>query len=207
MTRRGNATNKSRSNELVAASVSDRGWRPKWPIRTLLFGFTICTGAAAAALGADKDPWEDLATGNRQADQAISRCLDRANKTPGMLPEHCVRAVYDACEKAHGNMSQRDLNECTAFSQRAWEKRLAAIRLVLFGAKGAERPDDTNANLRRQLSENEPQGDKWNERDCEIRASFFEGGTVQPFEKQMCLSSHAADRALELESFGGWLSR
>lgn len=210
MMRRGNCTNKSgksTSNELVAVSASNRGWRSRWPIRALLFGLTVCASTAAAAQVADKDPWGDPVTGNWQADRAISRCLDYAEKTPGMLPEHCVRAAYQACEKAHGNMSQRDLNECTAFSQRAWEKRLAAIRLVLFGAKGAERPDDANAKLRRQLSENELQWDKWNERDCEIRASFFDGKTVQPFEKQMCLSSHAADRALDLESFNAWLDK
>lgn len=206
MARRGNATNKSRSNELVAASVSNRAWRPGRPIRTLLFGLTICAGAATAALATDKDPWEDPATGERQARQAISQCLDRAEKTPGMLPEHCVEAVYQACEKAHGNMSQRDMNECAAFSQRAWEDRLAAIRLVLLRAKGAEGPDDTHASLRGQLSENEPQWDKWNERDCELRASLFKGGTMQPFEKRMCLSRHAANRALELESFNGWLN-
>jgi hypothetical protein len=191
----------------VAASVGDRGWWAGGPIRTLLFGLIVYAGAATAAQAMNKDPWEDPATGERQADQAISRCLDRAEKTPGMLPEHCVRAAYQACEKAHGNMSQRDLNECAAFSQRAWEKRLAAIRLVLLRAKGAEGSDDTNASLRRQLRENEPQWDKWNQRDCEIRASFFEGGTLQPFEKRMCLSRHAADRALDLESFNAWLSR
>jgi uncharacterized protein YecT (DUF1311 family) len=155
----------------------------------------------------DKDPWEDPVAGERQARQAISQCLDRANKTPGMLPEYCVRAAYQACEKAHGNMSQRDLNECAAYSQRAWERRLAAIRLVLLRAKGAEGPDDTNASLRRQLKENEPQWDKWNERDCEIQASLFKGGSMQPFIKMMCLSSHAANRAVDLESFNAWLSR
>jgi uncharacterized protein YecT (DUF1311 family) len=188
----------------VAASVGKRGWRPEGPIGALLFGLTICTGAAQAT---DKDPWENAAAGERLAGQAISQCLDRARKTPDMLPEHCVRAAYQACEKAHGNMSQRDLNECAAFSQRAWEKRLAAIRRVLLRARGAEGSGDTNASLRRQLRENEPQWVKWNERDCEIRASFFEGGTLQPFAKQMCLSRHAAIRALELESFNGWLSR
>jgi uncharacterized protein YecT (DUF1311 family) len=207
MTRRGNATNKSRSNEFVAASVGNRARRPGWPIWALFFSFTIRTGAAAAALTMDKDPWEDPATGERQARQAISQCLSRAEKTPGMRPEHCAEAVYQACEKAHGNMSQRDMNECAAFSQRAWEKRLAAIRLILLGPNSAEEPDDTNARLRGQLSENEPQWDKWNERDCELRASFFKGGTMQPFEKRMCLSNHAANRALELESFNGWLSR
>jgi len=207
MTRRGNGTNKSRSSEFVAASVGNRQLRAAWPIWTLFFGFAICSVAAAAAPATDKDPWGDAAAGERQARQAISQCLDRADKTPGMLPEHCVEAVYQACEKAHGNMSQRDMNECAAFSQKAWEGRLAAIRLVLLRVRSGEGPGDTNASLRRQLRENEPQWDKWNERDCEIRASIFKGGTMQPFAKRMCLASHAANRALELESFSGWLSR
>jgi uncharacterized protein YecT (DUF1311 family) len=204
MTRRGSAP---RPNEFVAASVGSRTRRPRWPIWTLLFSFTISTGAAAA-LAMDKDPWEDSATGERLARQAISQCLDRADKTPGMRSEDCVDVVYDACEKTHGNMSQRDMNECAAFSQRAWEKRLADIRLVLLRTKGADSPNNAHAGLRRQLSKNEPQWDRWNERDCEIRASIFKGGTMQPFEKRMCLSRHAANRALELESFfSGWLSR
>lgn len=119
MTWRGNGTNKSRSSEFVAASVGNRQLRAAWPIWTRFFGFAICSAAAAAAPATDKDPWGDAAVGERQARQAISQCLYRADKTPGMLPEHCVEAVYQACEKAHGNMSQRDMNECAAFSQKS----------------------------------------------------------------------------------------
>ena len=104
-------------------------------------------------------------------------------------------------------MSQRDLNDCAAFSRSAWEKRLEAVRAQLLGAKTID-PKWQAEPMVARLRESDRRWREWNEADCELQAGDAErGGTMRSMRLSLCFSNHAAHRAIELEAQVFWWDR
>ena len=157
--------------------------------------------------GAKADPWAQRESGLERAKATISQCLERAGSTPPTDAQPCVNAVYIACETEHGTMSQHDLNDCAYFSYRAWDARRIAARTRLFGARTID-PRFGRAEPRVQkLEESERRWDEWSEADCEMQVPSSEVGSMKAMERALCLSSHAAHRALELEALEFWWAK
>lgn len=171
-----------------------------WLFGTLFFGLFVPTSFAAVSRVTNKDLWNEVATARPLASQAIDQCLDRASRTPDMLPVFCVRAAYRACEAEHGNMSQRDLNDCATFSHAAWEERRMAVKKRLIAAKQAGSVFPSPDRHIALLVESERRWEVWNGPDCEMQAAVSKGGTHHRFALELCLSNHAAYRAIEFEA-------
>ena len=157
--------------------------------------------------GATADPWAQGESGLERAKATISQCLERAASTPPTDAQPCVNAVYIACGSEHGTMSQHDLNDCAYFSYLAWDARRSAVRTRLLGAKTID-PRFGRAEPRVQkLEESARRWDEWNEADCEMQVPSSEVGSMKAMERALCLSSHAAHRALELEALEFWWAK
>jgi len=143
--------------------------------------------------------------GFKRAEAVIAQCLERVSSTPDTEAGDCVRSAFLACEHEHGNMSQRDLNDCAAFSRAAWTKRLEAALSQLLGAKTIDPKFGQAEPEIERLRESNERWRAWNVADCELQAGDAEGGgTMRSMELDLCLSDHAAHRALELEGLIFW---
>ena len=150
------------------------------------------------------DPWDE--GGVERAQQVIAQCLEVAERTPPREEKDCVRAAFLACEDEHGT-SQRHLNECAAYSRRAWEARLAAAVSSLMSAKTID-PRFGRAEPRKELfSHNQRRWEEWNSADCDMQHEGSKRGSMHPFLVSICLSNHAAHRALELDGLIWWWSK
>ena len=173
----------------------------------LVIGLAFLAAAATAqerpAASARVDPWT-YEGGVDQAKAAIAQCLERAESDPAITPASCVRAAFLTCENEHGNMSQRDLNECAFFSQQAWESRLALTKSRLMAAKIHPLMGMNPEPRKRSLSESDRRWEDWNKADCEMQTGGSVGGTMHRYQLAICLSDHAAHRALELDGLLFW---
>ena len=157
----------------------------------------MALGLLVAALVNSPDQWVGE-SGPAQAKAVIERCM--ADTSGGLSdPNVCIRRALGTCEDEHGTY-QRAMNDCATFSRLAWENQRASVSRRLMGAKQAgvvfEAPEPHVALLK----ESEQRWDAWNRGDCEMQARFSEGGTFHRFALDICLSDHAAYRALELEA-------
>jgi uncharacterized protein YecT (DUF1311 family) len=174
------------------------------------FALFFSLAAAAHAQTPRPDPWGNPEIGYeaafKRAEAVIAQCLERAASTPGARPDDCVPAAFLTCEREHGNMSQRDLNDCAAFSRRAWEKRLDVALSQLLGAQTIDPKKFGRAEPEvERLRQSNQRWREWNEADCELQAGDAEGGgTMRSMQRDLCLSAHAAHRALELEALIFW---
>jgi uncharacterized protein YecT (DUF1311 family) len=102
-------------------------------------------------------------------------------------------------------MSQRDLNECAHFSRRAWEKQLEAAMSQLLGAMTIDPKFGVADPEVERLRESDRRWREWNDADCELQAGDVEGGgTMRRMLLDLCISNHAAHRALELDGLIFW---
>ena len=150
-----------------------------------------------------QDLWEKQADGLERAKQAIEQCLTPVGErlTP---PAQCIRAASTACEQEHGT-SQHGLNDCSAFSYEAWKARIADTMASFASARRVDtRLGVKTGEAKRQLVESQRRWRKWNALDCEVQAKGTEGGSIRPFTKSICLSDHAAARAIDLQRLIGW---
>lgn len=162
--------------------------------------------AALQAQGptSSNDPWDE--GGVERAEQAITQCLALAERTPPPEAKDCVRAAFLACEEEHGT-SQRDLNECAYYSRGAWEARLTAAISRLKSAKTIN-PKFGRAEPQKKLfGESQHLWDEWNAADCDMQHEGSKGGSMHPYLVSICLSDHAAHRALELDGLIWWWSK
>jgi uncharacterized protein YecT (DUF1311 family) len=172
----------------------------------------VLLGVPAAILDAQTprpDPWGNpeigYEAGFKRAEVVIAQCLERVASTPDTRPGDCVHAAFATCEREHGTMSQRDLNDCAAFSRRAWEKRLDAALSQLLGAQTIDPKFGQAEPEVERLRESDRRWREWNEADCELQAGDAEGGgTMRSMQRDLCLFEHAAHRALELEVLIFW---
>lgn len=163
--------------------------------------------AAGVAQSARSDPWQDEAgyeIGFKRAEIVISQCLEQAASTADARPDGCVHSAFLACEREHGTASQRDLNDCAVFSRKAWEKRLDTVRAQLLGAQTIDPKFGRAEPMVEQLRKSERRWREWSEADCEMQAAGSKGGTIHTMLLSLCLSNHAAQRALELEALTFW---
>jgi hypothetical protein len=99
----------------------------------------VLTTVGASADAAAADRWAPE-TGEASASAVLASCL---TTSPSMA---CVRAAYTTCEAEHGTMAQRDLNDCAAYSKRAWEGRIRTTFTTLQAL--AQRTDVQSASGR-----------------------------------------------------------
>lgn len=104
--------------------------------------FLAAGGLASAAPApssrpARADPWATQAAGLERAKQVTDQCFAHVDMTPRQSRYSCVRAAYEACEDEHGT-SQHDINDCSAFSNAAWEARIASTISRFLSAKSTE---------------------------------------------------------------------
>ena len=153
------------------------------------------------------DPWGNheigYEIGFERGEMILRQCLERVASTPSAKSDDCVHAVFLTCESEHGNMSQRDLNDCAAFSRRAWEKRLDNVRSQLLSATTID-PKRPAEPMVKRLQESERRWREWSEADCELQAAGSRGGTMHQMQLGLCHSNHAAHRAIELEALVFW---
>lgn len=167
------------------------------------------SGAVSAKSAPDSDqtrndPWATQADGVERAKQVIERCLTSAGEGPHLPMHHCIRAAYAACEDEHGT-SQRDMNECSAMSYEAWTARIAATIVLFVSAKDSDtRLGPKAEEAKQQLVESQQRWNEWSAADCELQAKGTEGGSIRPFTISMCLSDHAAVRAIDLQRLIHW---
>jgi uncharacterized protein YecT (DUF1311 family) len=148
---------------------------------------------------ARNDPWATQTGGLERASQAIEQCLISAGKGPNVPALTCIRAAYSACEDEHGT-SQRQLNECSSFSYQAWKARIADTIALIATAKATTTRFGSRAKeAKLQLIESQKRWNEWNEVDCKLQAIGTEGGSIRPYAISICLSDHAAQRAIDLQ--------
>jgi len=150
------------------------------------------------------DPWDE--GGVERAEQVIAQCLERAARTPPEDQKDCVHAAFLACEDEHGT-SQRDLNDCAAFSRRAWEARLVAATSRLMSAKTIDPKFGRAEPTKKLFGESQRRWDEWSSADCDMQHEGSKGGSMHPYLVSMCLSNHSAHRALELDGLIWWWSK
>lgn len=155
----------------------------------------LAIGSVAAAQTRSPDRWSD-GNGVLQAEAVIGNCISDLNapQSAGI----CVPRAFEACEDEHGT-SQRQMNDCATFSRLAWEGRRADAVKRLMAAKSSGARFPLSEPHIKHLAESERRWDAWNRSDCEMQAAFSEGGTYHRYDLDICLSNHAANRALELE--------
>lgn len=167
---------------------------PAWP--------TNSAAAGAAPPAAQAAFWSDD-KGSESARFIIERCLAKAGPPGG-----CKRSAYNECELSHGTMSQHDLNDCAAFSAKAWEALLQAredrVKAVVRKVMLDKRAQPSLEGERLQASN---QWHRWISDDCAFQSALSKGGTLHPLEDLLCRSDHAADRAVELERLASWWDR
>ena len=172
---------------------------------TLLAGGGLASAApTAGSRPARADPWATQAAGLERAKYVIDQCLAHVDGTPRQTRYSCVRAAYRACEDEHGT-SQRDMNDCSAFSNAAWEARIASTISRFLSAKSTEtRLFAKTEEAKQQLTQSQRRWSEWNAADCEFQAQGTEGGSMHPFATSICLSDHAAVRAIDLQELIEW---
>ncbi|HYC94196.1 MAG TPA: lysozyme inhibitor LprI family protein, partial [Sphingomicrobium sp.] len=142
------------------------------------------------------DPWGNheigYESGFKRAEIMIAQCLERVASIPDAGPGDCVYAAFVTCEREHGTMSQRDLNDCAHFSRRAWEKRLDVALSQLLGAQTIDPKFGQAEPMVARLRESDRRWREWNEADCELQAGDADGGgTMRRMQLDLCLSNHA----------------
>jgi uncharacterized protein YecT (DUF1311 family) len=163
-------------------------------------GDVASLAVGAEAKSARANAWLTPAGGLERANQVIGQCLAQVDQTPRQSRYSCVRAAYEACEIEHGT-SQRDMNECSALSYEAWNARIADVMASVARAKSSETRLGLKAEeAKHQLVESQLRWSEWNAADCELQAKGTEGGTIRPFAISICLSDHAAVRAIDLQA-------
>ena len=181
-------------------------------LSSLLFAVFAILGSSpanSAALGTDaasahSDLWVTRAGGLARAKHAIEQCLTKARDGPDLPSYSCIRAAYTVCEDEHGT-SQRDMNECSALSYEAWNVRIVDTLASFASAKGADTRLGSKAEeAKRQLFQSQRRWIEWNAADCELQAKGTEGGSIRPFTISICLSDHAAVRAIDLQRLVDW---
>lgn len=148
------------------------------------------TGAFASPTS---DRWA-VESGEASASATLESCLAKGPN------DACLRVAYTTCEAEHGTMAQRNLNDCAAYSKRAWEARM---RVALASLEAlAQRPGVQSASGRDaadRLRTSQQLWLDWSEMDCEIRSAWARGGSLHTLELLMCGADLAASRALDLE--------
>lgn len=162
------------------------------------FGLALLLGISSVATSARPDPWTGDG-GSERARTAIARCLKSADAKLADR-EPCIDSALKLCLQEHGD-SQHALNDCAAFSNGAWEARLAAARSRLMDARdSAPLPGRSAEVMTKLLDQSQRRWDDWNRADCDMQAALSEGGSMHPMIERLCLAEHSAHRALELES-------
>ena len=94
------------------------------------------------------------------------------------------------------------MNDCAAFSRSAWEDRRALTAKRLTAAKRSDAVFPSPRPHIATLIASEQRWVAWNGPDCEMQAALSQGGTYHAYDRDICLSNHAANRAIELEMLG-----
>jgi uncharacterized protein YecT (DUF1311 family) len=142
-----------------------------------------------ASVSAPDDLWTE-ANGAGEATRVIDACL--AHVPPSASPstrDRCIREPLDACADRHAR-NEMTLAECTGFTREAWETML----------KGEENRTRAAAPfLAKVLDETQGRWRVWSERDCAFQVGE-EDGNYAAEQQNICLFTHAAQRALELRA-------
>jgi len=158
---------------------------------------SVTVGLLVAALATGPDQWIGQ-NGTARAKAIIEACLqDASSRLSDRMV--CVPRVFEACEDEHGT-SQRQMNDCAAFSRRAWDERRALTAKRLASAKQSETVFPSPDRHIAMLVASEQRWDEWTGPDCEMQAALSQGGTYHSYDIDICLSNHAAYRAIELEA-------
>jgi hypothetical protein len=110
----------------------------------------------SAAAPPRPDPWANHDRGIALANAVIVKCLRRDASKPPDGSVRCVRSAYLVCERQHGTMSQHDMNDCSYFSQHAWEARLTATIARFMAAKTSESRLGAETEPTKQLLRKKP---------------------------------------------------
>jgi len=158
---------------------------------------SVIIGLLVAALTTPPDPWASE-SGTARAKAIIESCLSEADSALSGR-QVCASRPFEACENEHGT-SQRQMNDCATFSRLAWEDRraLAAKRLISAQQSDIIFPSPSRHIV--MLIASEKAWRAWNVSDCEMQAALSQGGTYHRYDLDICLSNHAANRAIELEA-------
>jgi uncharacterized protein YecT (DUF1311 family) len=128
--------------------------------------------------------------GPRSAATVTGRCLE------GPRPETCAHLAFLQCQRAHGSQDPKDMNDCADYARAGWDDRLGA------GMDRLQQIMDQTARTKpapRALVASQKKWRAWSLADCEIQTEATRGGALHPMDVDLCLSGHAAARALELE--------
>jgi uncharacterized protein YecT (DUF1311 family) len=146
----------------------------------------FCLPSQAAAFN---DPWTD-ANGAHEAALVIVECLAIVGpEGPSLTREQCIRAPLDACSNRHAT-NEMTLAECTKFTRDAWNARLT---------KEENRARAAGPVVARALEKSEAQYRAWSDADCAVQTGD-DGGNYNAEQQNICVFTHTAWRALELET-------
>jgi uncharacterized protein YecT (DUF1311 family) len=108
----------------------------------------------------------------------------------GLLFANAAFAADTACAHA---MTQADINRCTHAAASAEQKNLDALLTEL---KQSLAPGNWKT-----LEQSQASWKKTRKLDCEIEASFFDGGSMQPTIVNGCYDRHTANRISHLRYY------
>jgi uncharacterized protein YecT (DUF1311 family) len=141
--------------------------------------------------------------GAELAGRTIAQCFERGQGSPDFEPLYCVHVALALCLEEHGT-NQHAMNDCSSLSKQAWEARLAQVVEQFRGAKTIDPKFGTAEPVVQRFQESQQRWVAWNQADCELQAGPAPGGSMRPMLLDLCLSDHAANRALELEGMAWW---
>ena len=152
--------------------------------------YCLCLPAPAAAVN---DPWTE-ANGAHEAALVIVQCLAAVGPAgPSLTREQCIKAPLDACSNRHAT-NEMTLAECTRFTRDAWNARLT---------KQEDRARAAGPLVARALDKSEARYRAWSDADCDVQTGD-DGGNYNAEQESICVFTHAAWRALELETLADW---
>ncbi len=155
-----------------------------------LIGLAIACGLGLPSpAAAFDDPWTDT-NGAHEATRVIVECLAIVGPAgPSLTREQCIRAPLDACSNRHAT-NEMTLAECTRFTRDAWDARLA---------KQEDRARAAGPVAAKALQKSDARYRAWSDADCAVQTGDA-GGNYNAEQQNICVFTHAAWRALELET-------
>jgi uncharacterized protein YecT (DUF1311 family) len=167
--------------ELLSGPTARAGF-----VGLVTLGLAVLTHPAPAAEKLYEWEDEDLAVDSAEA---IARhCLDGNYDARTRLS--CASAPLEICSAQYddGHANQTDLNFCSGFSARAWERIVDNIFARLLAYEYAPKG----------IQQSQSMWKAWSDFDCRTRSDYR--GSMAALEYNSCRVQHTADRVIELMS-------
>jgi uncharacterized protein YecT (DUF1311 family) len=152
---------------------------------------------APEADGVSESSWTAEA-GAKTAAAVIARCTD------GGQAESCAHVAFLRCQQTFGSRDAQVLLNCAGFDRAAWDDRLAAAMDKLQSVMTQTRRTQPAPSA---MAASQKKWRSWSEADCETQTKATRGAELHPMEVNLCLSDHAAPRALELDQLAALWGR